>query len=192
MNIMKENKKINSIVKAFKIIELISNEKKGIKLNQIANTLLINPSTIHHILFTLLEMGLLVKNKKIYFLGPRLLEYANNYLNHTPVYQSLLPHIQTLSEKFNENISIILCESPNPILIDRFVSSSMIRPSNYYPTPNEMHASAWGKLLLSTFSNEELLEYISVYNLTQFTKNTITNIKKLLIELKKIKKEGLD
>ncbi|MCL6087117.1 MAG: hypothetical protein M1475_01780, partial [Actinobacteria bacterium] len=61
-----------------------------------------------------------------------------------------------MGDKFKENVSIILCDGTSPILLGRFVSSNLVRPMHFYPTSDECHASAWGKLWLSTLTNEKL------------------------------------
>lgn len=187
---MREIKLLKSILKAIKIIDIISTEKKGLNLKQISSLLNINISTIHHIISTLLAARWITKDEKKYYLGPRILELASNYFDNLPNYDKLLPHIKSISDKFKENVSVILCDEASPILIERFVCSNLIRPMHFYPSLDECHAAAWGKLWLSTFTDEKLFDHIKKYKLTKFTDNTITELEELFKELKKIKNDG--
>ena len=53
-----------------------------------------------------------------------------------------------------------------------------------------IHASALGKILISNMTEEELLKTLGSIPLAQLTKKTISDISKLLKEVKLIKKKG--
>lgn len=194
---MKKQTKIKSIEKAIKIITFIGEQKEGVKSKDLSKKLNINLNTLYHITSTLLELEIIEKNynSKKYFIGPKLIEISNNYyldlsssINLLP--EKIRPALAELVKKINENIYLILVENSSPIIVEATSSTHLVRPANIYPKLSEAHATAWGKLLLSSYGPDKLDSHINKFGLEKFTNNTIITKNELEKELEKILENG--
>jgi len=182
--------KIKSLEKTFKLIEIISDYPNGIRLKDLKNETNMKSSTIFHILNTLLSIHVLIKSNKKYYLGQKIMELSNKIYDDSIILNRILPHIENIFKNFNENIILMLMDKKNPSIIKYFSSSHIVRPQTYQLNLEQAHCSAWGKLLLSSFTTEELEEHFRKYGLKKFTVNTITDINSLHQKLKEIKIKG--
>ena len=183
--------KIKVIDKAFKLIEIVANNKEGLRLKTIANSMSCSDSSIHHLISTLVENDIITKNpiNNRYCLGVRILELGNKYLSGLPFYDIASKYLEELHEEFNESIYLLNFEGTRIVLLEEFSSSKMLK-SYISIKINEAHATACGKILLSEFILTQLEEHIKKNGLTKFTNNTITNKDQLLKELQNVKNQG--
>ena len=188
---VKENSKIKSIEKAFRVIDIISNQKDGIKLRQIAQEMSGNESALHHLLSSLLDTSIIIKNptNNRYYLGIKTVELGNKYFSALAFYDIAKTHLERLNNEFNESIYLITYESNKLILLENMASDYFLK-SYISVKIDEAHATACGKILLSEFGEENLKDHISKYGLKKLTENTITQEEKLKEELKSVKKNG--
>ncbi|MBM3706790.1 MAG: helix-turn-helix domain-containing protein [Actinobacteria bacterium] len=183
---------IKVIEKVIQILEVICISENDVKLKNIIQKTNLNQATAYHIISTLLYHGLISKNNKDkkFSIGPKFLYLAQKYFDGTYLYNELFLKMEKLSQKINENSYIFLLDYSFPILLKSFKCTHSVRPVDHSIQLTQSHASAWGKLLLSTLSEAKLVEHCQKYKLNKFTKNTITNINNLKKELENVKKVG--
>ncbi|MHB1275872.1 MAG: IclR family transcriptional regulator [Candidatus Humimicrobiaceae bacterium] len=188
---MKESSKIKSIEKAFKVLDIISNQKDGIKLRQIAQEMMGNESALHHLLSSLLDTNIIVKNptNNRYYLGIKTVELGNKYFSALSFYDIAKTHLERLINEFNESVYLVTYENNRLILLESMASDYFLK-SYISVKIEEAHATACGKILLSEFSEQNLKDHIKKYSLTKLTEHTIIQEDKLIEELKSIKKNG--
>lgn len=188
---VKESSKIKCIEKAFKVLDIIANQKDGIKLRQIAQEMHGNESALHHLLSSLLDTNIIVKNptNNRYYLGIKVVELGNKYFSALPFYDITKTHLERLINEFNESVYLIKYEGNKLILLESVASDYFLK-SYISVKIEEAHANAAGKILLSEYNEQNLKDYIKKYGLTKFTENTIIQEDKLIEELKSTKKRG--
>jgi len=189
--VVDKKNKIKSIDKAFKLIEIVADNKEGLRLKNIAKTMGCSESSIHHLISTLVENNIITKNpiNNNYCLGVKILELGNKYLSGLPFYELASKYLEKLHEEFNESIYLLNFEGSKMVLLEEFSSSRMLK-SYISVKINEAHATACGKILLSEFTITQIEEHIRKYGLTPFTKNTIIDKDLLLAEILNVKNQG--
>jgi len=189
---MKNKKLIQSVQRAGKILDIVSENKDGISLKEIAVTLGLGSSTVFYLINTLVEIGFIKQSKSNkYKLGSRNLYFGNKYLENLSVYNIALPLLEKILTRFNENIYLMMIENSDFLWLAKLESSHSVKPTKVANDRSNSHATAIGKILLSSFSEEELKNFIKQYDdLQKFTKNTITSFDKLKQDIDGIKENG--
>ena len=187
----KESKTVLTIARIF---ALFSIEKEEIGVREASQILGIYPSSVYRLFSSLETCGFLEKNaNKKYRLGQRIFEIGSLYPYHLSLRKIVQPHAEELARKYDAaaHLAIIRKHPPySAIIIDRvnnLQSPSLIhRVSLNVP----LHSSGVGKALLAFLPLEKGEEVIKSLVLTKFTENTITDRSRLVLELKKIRKNG--
>ena len=189
---MSEIKTIQSLVRAFSILELyISTNKNEWTINEISETLDINKSTVYGLVDTLVYLVYLQKNnnKKI-TLGVKFLAYQKKIPLNKLLNQTVKPYMDEISKKFSESANSAVMLNGNMFYLDKVSVVGSVSISNDMNGSQYLHCTGLGKCLLA-FSDNSVFEYYSKNNkLKKMTKNTITDMNDLKGHLDKIKLQG--
>jgi DNA-binding IclR family transcriptional regulator len=188
---MKENKgggSVKSIDKAVKILNMIAEYKNGMRLKDIAGKMDLNLSSVHHIVSTLTKNKLIFKNPETgnYCLGIKIGELGNKYYSNIPDSRNLLTYLKKLHEEFDETVNLIIIEDGSYIIAESLPTSHSLRPVVFLDD-KQIHASAWGKIILSSFEDDKLDKFLHNYDFIKYTEKTIDNIDEMKKEIKRIR-----
>ena len=90
---------VNSVRKAFRVLELFDQTRKRLTLTQIASASGMDLSAAQRFTSTLMAMGLMSKDPdlRVYSLTPRLLELGYRYLQSSELVERAMPYLQRLA-----------------------------------------------------------------------------------------------
>lgn len=192
---MKKVKLIQSIQRAFDIINCFNEDNVYLKLNDISEILNLNINTTRGIVNTLLCYGYLEHDEiqNVYSLGyifrqkNNLLKLNDNYIfeSETETFLTDLADKYTVTARLHlvKNFDIINLISKDP-KASRYIFR--VKDSVEFP----LNATSSGKLILY-YSDEKILEnYLEDIPKIKITENTITEKEKLILELDSIKENG--
>lgn len=192
---MKKVKLIQSIQRAFDIINCFNEDNVYLKLNDISEILNLNINTTRGIVNTLLYYGYLEHDEiqNVYSLGyifrqkNNLLKLNDNYIfeSETETFLTDLADKYTVTARLHlvKNFDIINLISKDP-KASRYIFR--VKDSVEFP----LNATSSGKLILY-YSDEKILEnYLEDIPKIKITENTITEKEKLILEFDSIKENG--
>lgn len=184
---------IGSIEKCLRLIELLSQHPKGLKLSDIGTHLNIPSSSVHHMLATLIPHDYVIQDveTKKYSLGFRFLEIGKRILDHLDIRGLARRHLWRLNEACGEAVHLAILRNKKVIYIDKIGVPAGLSLATYVGFATDPHAAAGGKVLLSDLSESELAAiYPEGGSLRVYGKNTVTDTTRLKAELAKIKAQG--
>lgn len=184
---------IRSVDKVVDILELLSRERRGLPLGDIATRLELNVSTVHHLLATLKQRGLIAQDERArsYRLGYGLVAIVNDFLADTDLYSAAIGPVEVLRDCSGETsylsafqgqsiTQVILLPGVRPIQVRR-----VQRPGQFM-----LHSTATGKTLLAYLPTAESAALLAERALPPFTPNTITDPARLNREVAVIRSRG--
>lgn len=128
---------------------------------------------------------------KLYRLGPGLFYLASVAREGLEIRKIALPMMERLRDLTGENTVLHELRDGKRVCIEKMESKEVPRDSLRVGDQFPAHAGASGKLLLAYLPLEELRNYLkSAHALKALTPRTITDPKKLTVELARIKKRG--
>ncbi|MFC5589732.1 IclR family transcriptional regulator [Sporosarcina soli] len=180
---------IASIKKACQIISCFSSDDPALGVGEIADRLDMHVSTTHHIVSTLCNEGVLMKDsRKKYRLGWRLLEWNNHVMFQQDVYDKAMPFVKDLISRFNGTAHIAMFDKGTVVFVLRVSSRDATPIQTYLGSRKPAYATSSGKVLLA--NNTIYLKETINRGLSNDGPNTITNIERLKKELAEIRKKG--
>ena len=183
--------KLSSLDKSLQVLELLSKNPQGVSLSELSTHLGFPQSSIHHILSTFLPYDYVSQNPetKKYSLGFKFLTIGKVILDNIDVRKIAYRHLRFLNGECGEAVHLAILRNGKAIYIEKIEKPGGLTLATYIGFSPEAHATATGKVLLSELSIDKIMEIYKGKTLNAYTKRTITNLDKLMDELKKIRKQ---
>lgn len=184
--------KLLSLDKSLQILDLLSKNPHGLGLSELATQSRFSKSTIHHILRTFRPYDYVAQDSetKKYSLGFKFLSMGKLILDNVDVRKIARDHLRRLHEQCGEAVHLAILRNGKVVYIDKIDNPGGLTLATYIGFYTDPHAAAGGKVLLSELLHHEIMEIYKDTALKAYGKKTITNIDKLVSELRRIKKRG--
>jgi DNA-binding IclR family transcriptional regulator len=184
--------KINSVDRAIRILELLSEYPRGLKLTEISKILDIHPSSLHHIIHTLSPYDYIAQDSdtKRYSLGLRLLTISSRLLESIDIRKIARVHLEELKNKCQQTIHLAILKEDKVVYIDKLDATGTLSLATYIGFSTDAYAAAGGKVLLSGLSDEKVKSLYHGKTFKKYGKNTIHKLSNLLVELDAIRGRG--
>lgn len=184
--------RIQSVERALMILEQLAARRDGMGIMESAERLGISPSTLHHILSTLIARGYVNQDPatKRYKAGMRIFELASMVLSNVGLKDFARPVLEELVRTANETAHLTVLDGGEGVHIEEIESSHVIKISLSVGRRIPLHCSAAGKALLAYLPERRVDEIVQLKGLTRYTENTIVSEERLREELSEIRRTG--
>ena len=179
---------VGSVARAIALLDAVAESDGGVRVNELARRIGVNPSTASRLLGTL-EAGGLVEREPggPYRLGLRLVALSDRVLGQLDVRERARPWLTWLVQETGETATLSVPGGGDAITVDFVPSPSSVASLARLGRPSVAHATAAGKVMLAFGPPRELGEH----ELTAFTDRTITDPLGLERELDRVRSAGL-
>lgn len=180
--------------RCFSILDLAASKGAPISLQDVCTALDVNVNMAFRLLSSIQAAGYLDKNPAtgLYSLSLRCLSLSSAALQTLDIRKIAIPYLELLWSQYPKaNVNLGLRSGMDIMTIDRIDSECL--PRTYFSPGRRLpfHCSALGKVLTSELEEAEIDRMIAASGgLKPFTPNTITDRKKLLEELARVRAEG--
>lgn len=177
----------SSVDKTFTVLEQFTTLSPEWSVTELAKRLESNKSTVYRFLSDMQSRGIVYQNPDSgkYGLGLKLFELGNRVQIKPAFTDKSHPVLEKVAKSITETVHIGILKNMQVYYVDKVESPQGLRISTTIGSYSPAHATSLGKVLLS-FSDE--INFSK--SLKAYTKNTITSLSELVIELKKIEKQG--
>jgi DNA-binding IclR family transcriptional regulator len=184
--------RVKSAERVLDILEVLSQEPKGLGFTELLHTLSLPKSSLHELLSVLTERGYLELDptSRTYTLGIRVWESGQAYLRHHDLVREALPVMDSIVRAINETVQLAILDGIENVYLAKADSSHPLRLQSEVGRRLYAHATGLGKALLAYLPEEDLLARLEGRTLPRFTPNTITEASQLLRELATIRERG--
>jgi IclR family acetate operon transcriptional repressor len=186
----RSNGGVQSLSRAFAILEAMADAGGEIGLSQLAAEAQLPPATIHRLVRTLVDLGYVRQEpSRHYSLGPRLMRLVD----------TTTKRLATLAHPYMSEVVATLGESVSLAVLDgeEIVYVAQVQPSqNFMRMFTEVgrrvkpHATAVGKAMLATKSDDEVRELVKRTGMPRRTEQTLTTPKQLFADLERVRERG--
>jgi IclR family KDG regulon transcriptional repressor len=183
---------VQSIDRAFDIIELLSKEPRSITMTEIGRRLNLHKSTVHRLLSSLRERGYIEQDSETgnYKLGLGFVELASLYLNNLELKTEASPFLNQLTKMTGQTSFLAIMDAQEIVYIDKVESYNSLRRYTIIGKRRPMHATSLGKAMLSGMADKEIEDLYPDRELTVLTKKTISTFDDLMAEVRQIRARG--
>ncbi|MBQ3416846.1 MAG: IclR family transcriptional regulator [Ruminococcus sp.] len=188
---MEEQAKVKSLSKAIDILDLLSQNSAGFSLSDISARLGYPKSTVHAMLSTMRDRGLIRQLPSgAYTLGLKLFEYGSAVSRGFDITAVSRPYLERLSAATGATAVITMLSFDAAVSFDYARSQAGVQIMPQIGSRLPLHATSQGKLLLSSMSESNIKNILKKSGMPSFTPHTFAAFDELINSLKEIKAQG--
>jgi IclR family acetate operon transcriptional repressor len=176
-----------------KLIELVAKApKEGLQLSDLARDLRASKSTTLALARTLAKAGMLrdARPGPRYFLGTALIRLGDITRSQLPLGEICRPVLEELADATKMTSRVAINDAGYPVFIERVDGPGSVRFHTPLGQREEPHASAAGKAMLATMTEDQVRAICAEHGLPARTGRTITDIGLLLDCLVTVRANG--
>jgi len=189
----KERGGIQSLERAFAILEEVARNREGINLAELSKAVGLHNSTAFHLLKTMVQLGYLsqLRDSKRYRIGNRLFTLAAGALDENTLLAAVTPVLETLTRETGETGHFAIRSGNDIVVIARTAGSGMLQMIDRTGAQRPAHATALGKVLLSALNGGQIRQLLGREPLRRLTAKTIVERDALLREIEEVRRKGI-
>jgi IclR family pca regulon transcriptional regulator len=177
-----------ALARGLNVINAFDDQRRQMTLSDVARAIDLPRATVRRALATLVELGYLETEGRLFRMTPRILKLATAYLSSNPVSSVLQPTCERLCQQVGASCSVAVMDGDEAVMIARAVPA---RPPSVglgvgYRLP--VFCSALGRALASTLSDAELDAYLARLKPVRFTRQTVVSkpeIRRLVLDVRR-------
>lgn len=178
---------VGSVARATRLLDLVAGgPPDGLTVTEIARGLHTSKSTAYALAKTLADQGFLRPSEPgpHYQLGLSLVRLGDVAAGQLPLGPLCRPILHELSALTALTTRVALNDCGRPVFIERVDAPGAIRFHTPLGVPEHAHVSSAGKAILSTFTDEAVVDFVAVHGLVRRTPKSITDLDDLLADLR--------
>jgi IclR family transcriptional regulator, KDG regulon repressor len=184
---------VQSIGRAFAILEEVARNRDGIALADLSKRVGLHNSTTFHLVKTMVSLGYIrqIKESKRYRIGRPLFALAASALDEMEMVSMATPVLDDLSRETGESSHfasrmsdavVVMVRTPGPGAFQLTDRVGVVRPA---------YCTALGKVILAALRPDQLDRYLERIELKALTSKTITSPQRLRRELQDVRRAGI-
>lgn len=183
---------IGALAKGIGLLSHVAGSKEPLGLTQLSKSLGHSIGAVQRITFTLHQLGYLRKTSagQGYILGPKSWALGLAISNQIHLRNVAHPYLEDLSKKVGEIVSLGIIEGTEMIYLDRIQTNHILNVNLDLGRRLPAYSTSLGKVVLAFMTEPKQLAFIREMRMVPLTQNTITDKKRFLAELRRIRKRG--
>lgn len=182
---------IHSVGKAMQLLDLLLEHHRAMSLQELAALSGFPKSTVYTLLSSMRAYSYIEqKPDGKYFLGVRLYECGHAVSAQWDISDAARPYLERLAEMTHSSAVITYMGNGHAIHLEQFAGRAGVQVLSEVGTRLPLHATAQGKLYLSTCTDEAALSLLRAQGTPQFTPHTLTTAEAVTADLAKIRTDG--
>jgi IclR family pca regulon transcriptional regulator len=181
---------VQSLARGLAVIRAFDTDHPKMTLSEVAARTSLTRATARRFLYTLVELGYVRTDGKIFALTAKVLQLGYAYLSGLSLPQLAQPHLEELSLQLGESTSAAVLEGTDIAYIARVATRRIMTVGITVGTRFPAYATSMGRVLLAGLPAAELKHYLAVADIRPLTPRAIGTREELLAELAAVRTQG--
>ncbi len=181
---------IQSLERGLGIIRAFGPHAPEQTVTELAATTGLTRATARRFLITLIELGYVESDGRIFRLTPKVLELGYSFLSGLRFPDVALPHLERLVAEVDEGSEASVLDGDHIVYVARVPSSAVMTLAINVGARMPAHATSMGKVLLAALPDAELDTYLASAELRSILPRTVTDPGALRAELERVREQG--
>ncbi len=181
---------VQSLERGLAVIRAFDADHPELTLSEAARLTGLTRATARRILHTLVALGYMSSDGKVFRLRPRVLELGYAYLSSLTLPQVAMPHLERLAADAHESASVSVLDGIDIVYVARVATKRIMTVAIALGTRFPAYATSMGRVLLAGQGDEWLAGYLASTTLRALTPYTITDPDVLRDELAAVRARG--
>jgi len=184
--------RLTSVTNAVRLIKSFTSSTPTWGVSDLSRQLDISKSSVHRILATLTDEGMLEQDAETgrYRLGLAMYDLAAAVPTQRDLHEAVLLPMTELRNATGETVQVGVLDGRQVVYIERLDSPNMLRMFTDIGRRNDPHCTGTGKALLAFVSLERRERLLNGLDLIAKTPHTITSMRKFRDEIESIRGQG--
>ena len=189
----KDRSGVQSIERAFSILEEIARNREGISLAELSKRVQLHNSTTFHLVKTMVSLGYVrqLKDSKRYRIGRPLFALAASSLDEMEMVSLATPILEELSHETHETCHFAVQMGDQVVIVAEQRGHGVFQMTSRAGVVRPAHSTGLGKVLLAAMRPEQFERYLRNAELPPFTQKTITDKAQLSQEIENVRRSGV-
>jgi len=174
---------VQSLDRGLAVLRAFGPEHSQLTLSDVARATGLTRAAARRFLLTLVQLGYVTTDKRLFWLTPRVLELGFGYLSGLGLTEIAVPHMEELVATVQESSSIAVLDGDDIVYVVRVPTKRIMAVTITVGTRFPAYCTSLGRVLLSTLSQEALAEYLGRVTFSPLTERTITDPDRLVAAL---------
>ena len=183
---------VQSLERAFSILETVATHPEGISLADLSKSVGLHNSTTFHLVKTMESCGYIRQDPetKRYYVGRMIYSIAANSKTDLDLVAIAEPVLRELARETGESSHLAVLSGEDIVLIARTAGAGAFQLQERHGGMRPGHATAVGKIILSSLSESDLQRYLERHPPVALTPRTITERELLDAEIARVRETG--
>ena len=181
---------VQSFARGLEVIRSFSAQAPQQPLTQGAGRSGLTRAGARRILLTLLTLGYVESDGKLFRLTPRILDLGFAYLSSMPIWNLAEPVMEALVEQVKESCSAAVLDGTDIVYVLRVPTHKIMRNTLGVGSRLPAYCTSLGRVLLADLPDDELVKRLEASNPRPLTRHTVTRLEALLAKIHQVRKQG--
>jgi IclR family transcriptional regulator, pca regulon regulatory protein len=181
---------VQSLQRGLSVIRAFDAAHPELTLSEVAALTGVTRAAARRFLLTLVELGYVRSDGRLFSLTPKVLDLGYAYLSSLSLPEVAEPHLEALVAEVNESSSVCVLEGADVVYVARVPTSRIMTVAISVGTRFPAYATSMGRVLLAGLEPPDLDKYLSGVRLEPLTARTITSVAALRTELARVRSQG--
>jgi IclR family pca regulon transcriptional regulator len=181
---------VQSLERGLSVIRAFDDEHRELALSDVARATGLTRAAARRFLLTLVKLGYVGFDGKLFSLRPRILELGFAYLSSLTLPEVAQPHMESLVAQVNESSSISVLDETEIVYVVRVPTRRIMTITIAVGTRLPAYATSMGRVLLAGLDDEELEQRLGRIELEPLTSRTVTDRVRFRELLENVRRQG--
>jgi IclR family pca regulon transcriptional regulator len=181
---------VQSLERGLAVIRAFDETRPELTLSDVARATGLTRAAARRFLLTLIDLGYVRTDGRLFALRPRILELGYAYLSSLSLPEVAQPHMEELVAKVHESCSVSVLDGTDVVYVARVPTRRIMTVAISVGTRFPAFATSMGRVLLAALPNDRIEDYLSSGVVQQYTSYTVTDADKLRAVLAKVRTQG--
>ncbi|QBI53382.1 IclR family transcriptional regulator [Streptomonospora litoralis] len=181
---------VQSLERGLAVIRAFTAQSPTMTLSEVARVTGLTRAAARRFLLTLVDMGYVRTDGRLFSLTPRVLELGYAYLSSAGLPEVAQPHLERLAADLHESSSVSVLDGDDVVYVARVSTSRIMNVAINVGTRFPAYATSMGRVLLAGRPAEEVDAYLEKAELARLTAFTVTTPGRLKSEIERVHNQG--
>lgn len=181
---------VQSLGRGLSVIEAFDADNEAMTLSDVARRTGLTRATARRFLLTLVDLGYMRTDGRLFSLTPQVLRLGHAYLSAMGLPQIAQPHLAGLSAELGESVSVAILDGTDIVYVARVATRRIMTVGITVGTRFPAYATSMGRVLLAALDEPRLDDVLKRSDLRALTERTIVDPSELRAELGRVREQG--
>jgi IclR family pca regulon transcriptional regulator len=181
---------VQSLERGLAVIRAFDADHPQLTLSEVARATGLTRAAARRFLLTLVELGYVRTDGRLFALRPRVLELGYAYLSSLSLPEVALPHLEALVAQVHESSSLSVLDGEDVVYVARVPTKRIMTVTINVGTRFPAYATSMGRVLLAAQPEDWFEEYLATAELRPLTRRTTTDPGRLRAVVSRARTQG--